>query len=145
MITIQHHYGKSILASLIRFFSRGDYNHTSILIGGYVYEAHIHTGVTKTKLKDWNPPSKVVASHNFYTDSTPMVMKWLDKQVGKKYDITGVIAFIFPLLPQRTGYWFCSELAFVALAKALSVEFSTHEQKKSPQDMFTLCKFISII
>jgi len=36
------HYGKGIVSKLIRLFSQGEFNHTSIEIGGNVYEARAH-------------------------------------------------------------------------------------------------------
>jgi len=43
------------------------------------------------------------------------VRRWLIERVGGWYDWPGVLAFKLPLVRERLGWWFCSELAVAAL------------------------------
>ena len=132
-IEFQFHRGNHLLGKVIRFFSRGDFNHVSIRIGKYVYESHIDTGVTKTLYSKWESWS-VVESFLVEVEDTKAIEKWLKKQVGKKYDIWGVLSFMWIWAKPAEGKWFCSELAMVTLAKAL--ELDTYNQRQSPQDFY---------
>lgn len=131
------HYKKGIISNLIRFFSKGDYNHTSIEIGGFIYEAHIHTGVRKVPLCLWDN-SSVACSQTLKISSyrEKKVIEWLDKQVGKKYDIFGVLTFVWSIFDEKKGRWFCSEYAYVALMKALGIDSKKvdYNQRVSPHD-----------
>ena len=130
----QFHYKKSLISFLIRVFSNGRFNHTSILLGDTVYEAHIRTGVTKTRLSKWDNSTVVETIEVKLTKTEERrVRTWLNKQVGKKYDIIGIISFLFILLPPRKGYWYCSELGVVSLAKAKGIKGEIENQKISPQ------------
>jgi len=134
-IEFQFHRSNHLLGRLIRFFSRGMFNHVSIRMGRYVYESHIHSGVRKVLYSKWNSDSVV---HSFLldvdTDSYDYTKEWLDKQVGKKYDIFGVLSFLWRLFEESEGKWFCSELAMVTLAKARCIEI--YNQRQSPQEFF---------
>jgi len=126
------HYSNKLLSKLIRLFSQGEYDHTSIEVNGYVYEAKIRVGVIKTPVKKWNS-STVVDSRTLKISPyrTKKVEQWLNEQVGKKYDIFGVLSFVWVLFKEEKGRWLCSELAYVALMKALNVK-SDYNQRKSP-------------
>ena len=155
MITFNAHYGKGIVSKLIRFFSQGEYNHTSIEVNGYVYEARAHLpswlarflnkflafkcfkeyGVIKTPVHSWDN-STVVGSKTLKIDSEQelLVEGWLNKQVGKNYDTFGVLSFVWAITKEEKGRWFCSEYAYVALMKALNIE--VYNQRKSPHDFW---------
>lgn len=134
-ITFNSHKGNHLLGKLIRFFSRGKFNHTSINLNGVIYEAHINCGVRKTEEKDWDNKT-VVAQTTFKIDvHTHRTLKyWLDRQVGKKYDLFGVLSFIWRFFKPQKGKWWCSELAMVVLAKQFSLP--VYDQKQDPTDFY---------
>jgi len=135
----QFHKGDSILSRLIRLFSNGNYNHVSILTSKYVYEAHIKSGVTKTPIKKYDF-SSVAEKIEVKSKRELSVIKWLDKQVGKKYDILGVLSFLSILTKPRKGYWFCSELAMVAYSRLKGYYGDIEDQKVSPQLFYDIIK-----
>jgi uncharacterized protein YycO len=140
----QFHYSKTLLGFLIRLLSFGHFNHVSIRLGNYVYEAHIHTGVRRTLYTKWNKKTVVqIKEVKLEQAEYERVYVWLNKQVGKKYDILGIFSFIFFFLPPRKGYWFCSELAICSLAKAKGKSDALDNQKVSPQLFFDILDLVA--
>jgi len=134
-ITFQSHKGDHLLGRLIRFFSNGMFNHSSIDLNGVIYESHIHTGVRKVLKEDWSDRT-VVSCTTFRIDvHTHRKLKyWLDRQVGKKYDLWGVLSFIWIFAKPSKGRWYCSELSMVTLAKLFSLPL--YDQRQSPTDFY---------
>jgi len=142
-VKFQFHRGEAKISKLIRFFSRGEYNHVSIRTHRYIYEAHIKQGVIKTPINKWDDSTvvittKISVSNAGYTN----MIKFLNEQVGKKYDIMGILSFFFILLPPRKGYWYCSELASVALEKAKIKDGMLDNRKISPQMFFDILNLV---
>lgn len=127
------HKGNSLLSRAIRLFSP-KYNHISIRIGQTIYEAHIHTGVRKVRYSKWEGRKSIVAYREIKTKEEKRVRAFLEKQVGKKYDTLGIIGFIWGLIPPKKDKWYCSELAKVALYKALGIRSTAEDynQRVSP-------------
>lgn len=134
-ITFQAHRGNALLSRAIRLLSPR-YNHISIRLGDLVYEAHIKTGVTCTPYKEWKGKKTVVAKRSFELDDkqTMRVVLFLNKQVGKGYDVLGIFSFIWIYFKPRMGKFYCSELAQVALYKMLGIHSTAEDynQKVSP-------------
>ena len=134
-ITFNSHKGNHLLGKLIRFFSRGKFNHTSINLNGVIYEAHINCGVRKTKEKDWK--DKTVVSYTTFdidTQTHRELKYWLDKQVGKKYDLFGVLSFLWIYFKPVRGKFYCSELAIIVLAKLFHLPI--YDQKQDPTEFY---------
>jgi len=137
MITYNFHISNTPYAKAIRLYSK--YSHVSIEAGDYVYEALVKGGVVKTHKLGWKSETvfKTVSLDNL---SENEVIKFLDAQVGKKYDILGVLSFIWRFLPNRIGAWYCSELAMVSLVKGLGVkEFN---QKETPEGFYYITQYV---
>ena len=140
----QFHYSKTFLGFLIRLLSLGRFNHVSIRLGNYVYEAHINTGVRRTLYTKWNNETVVqIKEVLLEQDEYQRVYSWLNKQVGKKYDLLGIFSFLFFFLPPRKGYWYCSELAICSLAKAKNKTDQIQNQKVSPQLFFDILDLVT--
>ena len=143
MIRYNFHRWDKLLSKLIRFFSGGFYNHTSIEINGIIYEAHIHTGVRKAYLDEWDDTTvKTYFEYDLWPKREKLVEDWLKRQVGKKYDTLGVLSFLWRFIPQRMGAWYCSELAMVSFMKLHKIDKGNYKQKKSPQDFYELLYII---
>lgn len=117
-------------------FSR--WNHVAIEVGGLIYDATLSHGV-----KRWPPGSM----HQNYDEvqtielSVPnelAVIRFLDAQVGKRYDWTALVALPFRADWHRENKWFCSELAAAALqaggVKWLYVALPDH--RVTPRDLW---------
>jgi hypothetical protein len=66
----------------------------------------------------------------------------MEKQVGKKYDLWGVLSFVWIFLKEKKGRFFCSELAFIALMKLYGVFNDEYSARKTPQDVYEFCTII---
>jgi uncharacterized protein YycO len=139
----QFHYSKTLLGFLIRLFSFGRFNHVSIRLGNYVYEATIKGGVIRTLYTKWNSETVVFSKKIEITqEEYQRAYIWLNKQVGKGYDVLGIVSFLFFFLPPRKGYFYCSEYAICALAKAKDRTDSIQNQKVSPQLFFDILDLV---
>ena len=152
MITFQFHRGDKFLSKLIRVivsilsFGRARYNHVSIRVGQTVYEAMIFVkygdktlkGVIKVPYSKWK--GKKTVKNKITIQATrkdeKRVRDFLNAQVGKKYDITGFLNFVWIFLPPAKGKWFCSELAKVAGCKLAGIKSSEqgYNQKVTPDE-----------
>lgn len=134
-IQFQAHRGDALISRAIRLLSP-KYNHISIRIEDTVYEAHIGTGVTETPYKTWKGKKTVVAKKSIEVDIVTAldIMDFLFRQVGKKYDVLGIFAFIWIFFKPRKDRWYCSELAQVILYKTLGMRSTedNYNQKVSP-------------
>ena len=143
MIKFQFHHWDKLLSKLIRLFSGGFFNHVSIEINWYIYEAHIHTGVRKVQVIEWEDDTvHTYYQYDLWPKREKYVQEWLEKQCGKKYDTLGVLSFLWRFIPQREGAFYCSELAFIAFMKLHKIEKWNYKQKKSPQDFYELLYII---
>jgi uncharacterized protein YycO len=139
----QFHYSRTLLGFLIRLFSFGRFNHVSIRLGNYVYEATTTRGVIRTLYTKWDSSTVATIKEVPLTqDEYQRVYIWLNRQIGKGYDIWGIFSFIFFWLPPRKGYWYCSELAICALAKAKDKTDQIQNQKVSPQLFFDILDLV---
>ena len=139
MIKFQFHHWDKLLSKAIRLFSGGFFNHVSIQMGDYIYEAHINTWVRKIARIDWEDET-VYTFYEYYLwpKREKMVEDWLEKQVGKKYDTLGVLSFLWRFIPQSPWKFYCSELAFIAFMKLHKITKENYNAKKTPQDFFEL-------
>lgn len=134
LVTFNTHCWKSFVSRVVQFFSRGA-SHSSIQVGDFVWEATFDKGVIKTPLEEWEPLSTVVDKVHFEIPRWrgKELVQWLDRQVGKGYDFLGILSFIWILIPQKVGKWYCSEMNTVALYKFI-VQAKEYIQKKNPRE-----------
>lgn len=136
----QFHSKDTLISILIRFITQGKFNHVSIRIGKYVYEADMGKGVIKTLYSKWDN-SSVVECITVKTKHEKKVVKFLNEQVGKKYDITGVLSFLLIFSKPKVGMWYCSELGFGAYLRSKNNYISgTEGQKISPYFLYIILK-----
>lgn len=135
MLVLHFHATNTFIGKAIRFITRGSVNHVSVEIQNTIFEADMKKGVICHKVK-----KNIVESITFDVGNDKEVYKWLKQQVGKKYDWLGVFSFLWILLPDRIGSWYCSEVSTVAMMKYLGI--TEYNQKQSPQDLLLLAKII---
>jgi len=140
MVTYHFHTSHTPYAQAIELYSK--YSHVSIEVGGYVYEAVIfdkysRRGVIKTPVEFYERDT-IVKSVSLELNERE-VINFLNEQVGKGYDFMGVLSFVWRVLPNRMGYWYCSELATVSLAKGKGI--TEYSQKQTPEDFYYLTQW----
>lgn len=138
MITYQFHKSESRIGKIIQFFSRflnfqGNWdwvipNHVSIRTPKFVYEAHLKSGVHKVPVKQFDTSSVVFCVETKWNEKE--CIKFLEAQIGKKYDKLWIVSFLWRFIKQGKSKWFCSEMAMVALAKEWKITY--YNQRISP-------------
>lgn len=126
--------GEAPISDIIKTVSP-NFSHTSIQIDKTVYESVFVGGVIKTPVKDWDS-STVVTTHAISVDEVTFkeIKKFVQAQVGKKYDFWGLFSFVFVFMKPKIGKWYCSELGAAVLMKARKILPGNPEyfQKMSP-------------
>lgn len=143
MFKLNYHHWEALISKGIQNITDSDINHVSIEVCGFIYEAHIHTGVRKVAIEDWDN-STIYKVQEF--DCSPKRMAnavaFLEKQVWKKYDTWWALSFIWVFLRQKKGKWYCSELAFVFLMKCFWILSCEYNQRKTPKDVYEIGNII---
>ena len=124
------------VSGLIRFFTWSDFSHVdAVLPDGTLLGAR--AGGVKIRPADYLGSAKTA---RFHVDLTPeqeaAAWAFLRNQIGKRYDFTAIIGFLFRRDWQRDGAWFCSEL--IAAACALAAKFPLVRETKgrvTPRDL----------
>lgn len=109
-----------IIGKVVKFFSRGIYVHSSIILNdGSVIDARPWKGVQKHKSLDDTIKGKNVVVDVFEVETNEeedrIITNFLYKQLGKKYDWWSIFGFVLHTTHEgRKSYnkWFCSELTF---------------------------------
>lgn len=136
MVTFHAHRDTSPLSRLIQVVTWGKFSHVSVEVCGLTYEVRPGKGVYAT-----TKPKNVVESLEIEATDEAALAKWLQLQIGKRYDWVAVAGFVlWQWLPPIKGYWYCSELAMVVLQKALSKHSSDpyYFQRVSPQGFWNI-------
>ena len=116
--------GTGFVYSIIKFVTRGEYVHSSIVYdNGKVLEAKPFTKVAlMNSLSEGNKKGMVIEVYDVPT--TPkqeaIITEFLTRQLGKSYDYLSLIGFVTHTTEQQRktwGKWFCSELCFAAFRK----------------------------
>jgi uncharacterized protein YycO len=118
--------GHSLLNKLVRFFSRGEYNHAALIFDDdSCIEADPFKGVYfhKKYYDDIDQKNYIIKIYEI--KQTPKQSKTIESfakdQVGKKYDFRAFLGFLFYTTKEtrkERGKWTCSELVFASFQKA---------------------------
>jgi len=110
-IKVAFYKGKgSWYSKLIRWWTKGKYSHTEIIIDGYQYSSVDGIGVRKKK----HTPSNEWDYVTLYGLNVDSILNFFDITNTCKYDKIGILGFIIPL-KDRSNEWFCSEWCSNAL------------------------------
>jgi hypothetical protein len=148
MITFTFTYRKGFIPSLIRWFSKGKWSHVIIGVDGVFYEA---IGGRIMGVNGCVMSPKVFSQHQgkyepieyetIIIDNEPYqrkeVLKFLDNQVGRRYDYLGFLSFGFRFLQGKANSYYCSELALKAYGIIKGVEY---KQQYTPDELYELVK-----
>lgn len=129
------HSGTSLVSRLIRWHSRGDYSHASIVLpDGRHFESREGQGVLCHRKFALTNPTEIV---DWFVLADPLdeaevarLATWLESQVGKGYDWWMVAGFLSRSPIEATasaGKHFCSELVYGGLAAVGCLLLRTHD------------------
>lgn len=125
------HQGAGLISTLIKWQTRGEYSHASILVpindpatltAGYRFiESREGIGVRSLPCLEPAKGDKFIDLFEIDCDLPNLKhgTDWLFNQVDKKYDYGSVLRFVSRRQQSRTGSgkWFCSELAYAFVAE----------------------------
>lgn len=112
-LTYRFWYPQGIMGDTICWWTSSDESHVSYIARGNEYEA-LPGGVQRHKPKEFWATTGVEISFQVPTELVDKVVKWSDKQVGKRYDWLGDLQFAIPFLRQLRQSWYCSHLGYDA-------------------------------
>lgn len=100
--------GNSKLDKAISFFTRSEYVHCELVTVKrkdkfFGYSSEPYVGV-RGMWVSYNPDE-----WDFVEIPKVEFKEFFDKTIGKKYDYTGVLGFVFLRLSENPNRWFCSE------------------------------------
>jgi len=111
-IKVAFYKGKgSWYSKLIRWWTKGRYSHTEIIIDGYQYSSVEGIGVRKKKHhydeREWDYV-------DIYNIDSRIIKEFYKLTFSSKYDKIGILGFLVPF-KDRSDEWFCSEWCSNAL------------------------------
>ncbi|MGZ5029020.1 MAG: YiiX/YebB-like N1pC/P60 family cysteine hydrolase [Methylobacter sp.] len=125
-------------AALIRAVTWSDYSHVAIVDGAYVIEA-VWPCVRVSRLEN------VLAAHSSFSfvdlpcRDPQAAIRAARSQVGKPYDLTGILGLGLHRDWQETDSWFCSELVAWAFAQGGTQLFRPEAMHRvTPQHLWML-------
>lgn len=145
---------KTFIARLIKYFSKGEFSHVAIEINGNTYQAlggrifgtngvvmspykaSYHRGSNKAEITTVDA-SFLCEDWDILHPVNKELVAYLNERVGLKYDVKGVLSFIFRFVRGKEHSFYCSELAI------RSIEIWTgkkYDLKYSPTAIFELVK-----
>ena len=72
----------------------------------------------------------------YVSPSGNIITKWINKQVGKKYDLLGIFGLWLKRRWQDDDAWFCSELLVAGMHKFKIVKVDSQPHRITPQMMY---------
>ncbi len=110
--------GTGIFAALIRLQTRGRFAHAAVQVNASeIIEAAPEHGVRRAPL-DLSRPFESFDVPSMTEDDWIVALAFLHEQIGRPYDIIGVLRFITRRPDTGRRSWFCSELVFAAVLAA---------------------------
>lgn len=104
---------------VIRWRTNGPYSHVELVFSdGVSFSAKPREGVRFTSLIQW------IAGDWFFVEipaayNEPLVRRWAERQLGKRYGYWELARFLFPFLPVLAGEKFCSQVCLNALKQTV--------------------------
>lgn len=151
MLTLHFHRSNTKIGKAIRAKTGGSVNHVTVEFSNSIhtgeplfYHADKGRGVELINPQDFNR-STVIRSITFKKGKDKLAEEFADMQLFKDYDTFGIISFIWKLIPEEKGKWYCSELAMVILMKYLGVDSTHYNQKQSPRDLLEFCELLKAL
>lgn len=130
---------KGLPTFLIRTLTRSKWSHVALQMNNSVYEVTFERGVSRTSVFEFRKryPESDIKCVNIH-DEAP-VKKWLDSQLGKKYDYGALVGFLDTKRNwEDPEEWFCSELIAEALIREGVIHPKVRSHRITPNDLWFL-------
>lgn len=126
------------LSKIIRALTSSKWHHVGVIFDDYVIEARF-AGVLKTPLEEFKKRG-VYEIVDCTVKDEEKALKFALMQVGKKYDMAGLISFPFRVRWQDPLKWYCSELVAAIAEAGGSPLVRTDLSGVSPRDLWVASK-----
>lgn len=130
-----------VIPRLIRFFTFSNWNHVGMVVDGDYYESEYGSGVTKNFDRYFHTSSEIeTIVIDSSIDDEIIMKKFLEAQLGKKYDWTAIFGLPFRKNWQTKEKWFCSEIIAQSLinGKCLELPVSNKPYRITPRDLYMI-------
>lgn len=122
-ILIGQYYGKSLLSRLIRWRTWSKVSHSAAFFAGPQGYEVIEAWEGKVRRQPWTtghtPGTRIQLYRVGCTlEQRRLFYEFLNAQIGKRYDYTGILGFMLRARTESKESWFCSELVFAAARQA---------------------------
>ena len=132
----------NISAGLIRIVTNSYFNHTSIQIGGQIWQSKAFKGVIRTTKQLEKPDSSIsIKVSKEKQEAVQRLIYFLDAQLGKGYDYACVLGFLSAKPIQHRTRLFCSELVNVAFSYLIPGLYEQSRTLISPKDLYNRVLF----
>lgn len=133
----------SFIGNNIKLFTRGKYSHAAIRTkDGTIYEAVAKYGVRKlnhiTEKEGFNKYIIDVYKVKTTAAQDKVIIKFLEAQLGKKYDfwmVAGFVLYTTRETRKSSERWYCSEICFASLEKSKIKLLNTEPWKVAPEHL----------
>ena len=126
------------LSKVIRAVTSCPWHHVGVVFNDYVIEARF-TGVIKTPIDEFKARGKH-AIVDCPVNDEGAALDFALNQLGKGYDLAGLISFPFRARWQHPSRWYCSELAAAIAEAGGSPLVRSDLNGVSPRDLWVISK-----
>lgn len=101
------------ISGLIRWWTTAPYSHVAIRTNEGIYEALLH-GFTRRSAEVWEQQRRQSTIYEYIEVQVPSLeaaQAFLNSNIGRRYDVLGLIAYVIPYLKESRRALYCSEAA----------------------------------
>lgn len=122
--TIKFHFfdNHTIGGALIKARLGTTISHVGVEFGKRFFHASFIPGMTEQSLQDQPTAPLHTKEITVPAESAAAVVLWIESQLGKRYDFTALLGFIFARKFQKEDAFFCSEVGRIIFEKATGVD-----------------------
>ena len=122
------------LAAIIRIFTFSRWHHVGVVLDDQtVIESRIFSGVQLTPLNDFKRRGRW-AYIDVELPNEQRAVDWLYAQIGKRYDLTGLVRFAFQRRWLRDDKHYCTDLPAIAAIRGGRPLFNDRVNGYAPRD-----------
>jgi uncharacterized protein YycO len=139
MVTIYLSASNTVGSYLIRFFTWSRWSHVFIADGDDAIEAHWRHGVRRKPLKSLLEDVSRYAKVEVSTGADEAVLEAVRAQIGKPYDYSAILGFLFRRDWQKETAWECAELVAFGFDRAGKPVFRSEDMSRiTPGDWWNI-------
>ncbi len=137
MVKLAFYKNKSTLFNrAVSWWTNGPYSHVELIIDGVSYSSSFRDGGVRKKLIDYKPEHWDMFELNCTAETEQNAVAWFEQNMGRTYDVLGLVGFVIGSVSGDKEKFFCSE----AVASALGYN---ETWRFDPNDLAAIVKHVS--